>query len=354
MRIDPQSLARGIHATIRRPILAALPLAVAATSALVPAATPAAALSAPSVTLYQDINYLGYSGPPITLFADTPDLKTVGFNDVASSLAVGAGTKVALFQHANYLGACAVFTANDPDLRDNIVDNLVLNDNVSSVRFGHDCPLQLYDSAGYNGPFRTFWYEDLPMSGPDAHSVPNLGQYSFDNTTASLRVPPGKTVTAWSDPNYKGVCEQFTADDSDLYGNVSGNARISSVQFGAHCPPTQVILFENSNYDGEFQILYPPTDPQSCCTDYDLSTLVSATGNFGNRVSSVYLSGGPAVSLFDYYFGGTGCTEFTVSDPDLHGTQVSNDSADDAEVYPRPISNPTGYKAGGFQQCDIH
>ena len=76
--------------------------------------------------------------------------------------------------------------------------------------------------------------------------------------------------------------------------------------------------------------------------------------DFGNRVSSVYLSGGPAVSLFDYYFGGTGCTEFTVSDPDLHGTQVSNDSADVADVYPWPISNPTGYKAGGSQQCDIH
>jgi hypothetical protein len=328
MRIDPRSLVRSIRATIRRPLLATLPLAVAATGALVPAATPAAAQSAAFVTLYRDINYLSYSGPPITLSANTPDLKTVGFNDMASSLTVPAGTKVALFQHANYLGACAVFTANDPDLRDNVVDNLVLNDNVSSVLFGQDCPLQLYDSAGYNGPFRTFW-----------NDVPNLTQYSFDNTTASLRVPPGKTVTAWSDPNYSGVCEQFTADDPDLYGNVSGNARISSVRFGAFCPPSQIILFENSNYDGEFRILPPPTPGVQ--RFWDLSDLVSATGNFANRVSSVYLSGGPAVVLQDLY---GGCTQFTVSDPDLHGTQVSNDSADVAWVFPAPTSAPN---------CDI-
>src|SRR5215475_12840015 len=100
MRIDPPSLARSIRATIRRPLLAALPLAVAATSALVPAAAPAAAAPVTSwVTLFQDINYLSYSGPPITLYADTPDLRTVGFDNVASSLFVPAGTRVSLFEY---------------------------------------------------------------------------------------------------------------------------------------------------------------------------------------------------------------------------------------------------------------
>jgi hypothetical protein len=42
MRIDPRSLARGIRATIRRPILATLTLAAVATSALTPATTHAA------------------------------------------------------------------------------------------------------------------------------------------------------------------------------------------------------------------------------------------------------------------------------------------------------------------------
>ena len=321
MRIDPQSLARSIRATIRRPILAALPLAVAATSALVPAATPAAAQSAAPVTLYRDINYLSYSGPPITLSANIPDLKTVGFNDMASSLTVPAGTKVALFQHANYLGACAVFTANDPDLRDNIVDNLVLNDNVSSVLFGQDCPLQLYDSAGYNGPFRTFW-----------NDVPNLAQYSFDNTVASLRVPPGKKVTAYSDPNYGGICEEFTADDPDLSNNPSGTARISSVRLGVSCP-AQVVLFENLNYQGAF-------------IKFDSSGFVRLQDvGWAGRVSSVYVAGGAGVTLsytkqvcepvtfsLQYCHSEDVSSWFSVSTPDLRTTTVGEDSADYADI----------------------
>jgi len=292
-----------------------------------PAATPAAAQSRVVATLFQNVSWFG---PSITLYADTPDLKTVGFNDRASSLTVPLGVKVALFEHANYLGACTAFTAWAPDLSNNPVN---LNDKVSSVRFGQDCPLQLYDSAGYNGPYRLFW-----------NDVPNLGQYTFDNTVASLRVPPGKTVTAYSEPNYSGVCEEFTADDPDLFGNVSSSARISSVRLGAFCPPSQVVLFEHSNYEGEFRILAPPTNPASAYQYYNLEELVSATGNFGERVSSVYLFGGLAVTLEDLdlwpAFGGPGCTHFTVSAPDLHGTKVSNDSAEVAYVYTRPTANP--------------
>jgi hypothetical protein len=135
---------------------------------------------------------------------------------------------------------------------------------------------------------------------------------------ASLRVPPGTKVTAYSDINYGGICEQFTADDPDLYGNPSGNARISSIRLtqGITCPP-QIVLYEHSNYDGEFRILAPPTNPASAYQYYNLEELVSATGNFGERVSSVYLFGGLAVTLKDLdlwpAFGGPGCTHFTVS-----------------------------------------
>jgi hypothetical protein len=292
-----------------------------------PAATPAAAQSSVFATLFQNVTF---SGPYRTLYANTPDLKTVGFDDVASSLTVPVGVKVALYEHANYLGACTAFTAWDPDLSNNLVN---LNDRVSSVRFGLDCPLQLYDSAGYHGPYRLFWSD-----------VPNLAQYTFNDTVASLRVPPGTKVTAYSEPNYSGVCEEFSADDNDLFGNVSSSARISSVRLGAFCPPTQVVLFEHDNYEGEFRILAPPTNPQSAYAHYNLEELVSATGNFGERVSSVYLFGGPAVTLKDLdlwpAFGGPGCTHFTVSAPSLRGTKVSNDSAEVAYVSRGPDPDP--------------
>jgi len=292
-----QSLARSIRATMRRPLLAAMTLATIATSALVPGATPAAAQSVAPVTLYRDINYLAYSGPSITLGANTPDLKTVGFNDMASSLRVSPGTTVALFEHANYLGACTAFTANDPDLSNNPVN---LNDRVSSVLFGKDCPLQLYDSAGYNGPFRLFWSD-----------VPNLAQYTFNDTVASLRVPPGTKVTTYSDINYGGICEEFTADDPDLYGNPSGNVRISSVRLGVSCPP-QVVVFDNSNYGGEFRFI-PLTS--------DTVVLQGLAPPFQNRVSSVYVTGGASADLWTEiegpYVQDFGCTTFSVSWPNL-------------------------------------
>jgi hypothetical protein len=311
MRIDPRSLAHGIRASIRRPLLAALPLAAVATTALTPAATPAAAQSAAYVTLYRDINYLGYSGPPITLYANTPDLQTVGFNDVASSLTMAPGTKVALFENVNYFGACTTFTANDPDLRDNPVN---LNDRVSSVLFGQDCPLQLYDSAGYNGPHVNFW-----------NDVSDLGNYSWANrqsfadTVASLRVPPGKKVTAYSAINYGGICEEFTADDPDLSNNPSGTDRISSVKFDVSCPPT-VVLFDGSNYGGEFLqlALNIPEFPKSV----DLAPL-----GWANRVSSVHVAGGASVALWDGHWGTGGHTTVSTSQPSLTNTAVGDNTA---------------------------
>jgi hypothetical protein len=59
-----QSLTRSIRATMRRPLLSAMTLAAVATSALVPAATPAAAQSGAPVTLFQNANYFG---PSVTL-----------------------------------------------------------------------------------------------------------------------------------------------------------------------------------------------------------------------------------------------------------------------------------------------
>ena len=311
-----QSLARSIRATMRRPLLAAMTLATIATSALVPGATPAAAQSVAPVTLFQNANYFG---PSVTLYANTPDLKTVGFNDIASSLTVPLGTKVALYEHANYLGACTAFTAWDPDLSNNPVN---LNDRVSSVLFGQDCPLQLYDSAGYNGPFRLFWSD-----------VPNLAQYTFNDTVASLRVPPGKKVAAYSDINYGGICEEFTADDPDLYGNASGNARISSVKLDATCPP-QIVFFEHLNYEGAF-IKF----------DQSQSVWLDQVG-WTNRVSSVYLAGGAhaadlsfekrvcqAVSLNSSYCYTERLHSFVrVSNPDLRTTASGEDHADYADI----------------------
>jgi Beta/Gamma crystallin len=262
------------------------------------------------------------------LSANTPDLKLVGFDDIASSLTVPQGVKVALFEHANYLGACKTFTANDVDLRSTLLPSVpalgILNDRVSSVRFGQDCPLQLYDSAGYHGPYRLFWSD-----------VPNLAQYSFDNTVASLRVPEGKTVAAYSEPNYGGICEEFTRDNGDLFGSPSGNARISSVRVGVDvsCAP-QVVFFEHLNYEGAFITF-----------DRDNDNVRLGDLGWRDRVSSIYLRGGAKAELWyakelcrpvtyysSYCYSIDIASWFTVSTPDTRSSEVGEDRADSARI----------------------
>jgi len=77
------------------------------------------------ITLYEHVDY---GGAARNYRGDVPDLVAVGFNDVASSIAIGGGRWL-LCEHVNYRGRCQAF--------DGDVDSLVpfgFNDRVSSIR----------------------------------------------------------------------------------------------------------------------------------------------------------------------------------------------------------------------------
>ena len=87
---------------------------------------PACAQS--GVVLYEHINFTGY---PLTLTSDTPNLKDLGFNDKASSIEVPGGYVATFYSHINYGGES--FTMYGPMHATNLKGGH-WNDVISSVK----------------------------------------------------------------------------------------------------------------------------------------------------------------------------------------------------------------------------
>lgn len=257
--------------------------------------------AAGTVTLYADLNYTGNS---LTMSGDIANLSSFNFNDITTSLRVSTGTRVAAFADANYLGACEEFAASDGDLRNNRIGD----DRISSLLLNQRCPVQLFADLSYGGASRN-------VRG----DIPDLRTLGFDNAATSLFVPAGLRVAAFSDANYGGICEEFTAGDGDLRDNPSGNDRISSVQLGKACPPG-VTLFADRNYGGDYHIVVFG------------SSGVDDLEGFRRVASSIHVTGmnaaGYAVVRISMYETKLVCTMFKVSDPDLSDDAVGNDGID--------------------------
>lgn len=86
---------------------------------------------APSLVLHQDTQFRGKT---LTVTSDMPNLKSVGFNDSASSVRMIRGT-AALYRDTEYRGACITVTGDVPQLSKTPVGN----DSVSSIRIGRGC-----------------------------------------------------------------------------------------------------------------------------------------------------------------------------------------------------------------------
>jgi hypothetical protein len=170
--------------------------------------------------------YANYGGNGTETIVNSPDIGGIlgTWNDIASSVRItpGQGQKLSLYQDDNYGGVCETFTADDPDFSDNrIGDN-----SVSSYRVNEWCRVTLFENDGFGG-----------RSLIVADSIPDLRdtRYNFNDLTSSIRVQGG-VVAAWSDINFTGTCDTFTADDDHLGDNRIGNDRISSLQLGVGCP----------------------------------------------------------------------------------------------------------------------
>lgn len=297
-------VARAI-AGLAAPLLLAAGLAVGV-------AAPAGA-ETPTVWLTSDINY---GGATVQLSSNVADLSTLGFNDRTSSIIVPAGTVVAAFDAWNFLGRCETFRVSDPDLRNNVVGN----DTISSLWVGRPCPVLLFEANDYTGSV-------FSVSG----DLPDFG-LRFSNVMSSMRLQ-GNTVALFDQPNYGGLCENFTADDASFDNNPI-RERASSLKFGYTCPQ-QAVLFSDINYGGD--LLPVAVDGQW----RNLSVL-----GWGNRVSSIYLSSGVYLDAANTYQVKKilGISQniietirvpqtFTASNPDLRLSVIGNDTIDDVQAH---------------------
>jgi hypothetical protein len=232
-----------------------------------------------SATLYSSVNY---SGASRGFLDDVPDFVRIGFNDQVSSLAVSSGAVVTLFSDAYYQGTCQAFTDSDPDLRGSTIGN----DTASSMRI---------DSRSYCGvPWLTL-FQDANLGGSSftaTASVPTLnGHVVGYHQASSLVVGPGTTVSAYSQPNYTGACQTFTAGVTpDLAKASIGNDAIGSIKLGEACPAAvvsgDVTLCANENF-------VPP-----CVYLHNDVPKFSATSLGDDAIRSLGVFAGDTIALF--------------------------------------------------------
>lgn len=276
-----------------RSLAARAALALAIVCALAgswPATADAQGSAMVEVTLHSAGNYGGASW---SSYFGTASLVGPGFNDIASSITVPPGGRVAVFEHTNYGGRCEDFTASDPDLR----DNLIGNDRISSLKVGQACPVRLFADPNYLGG-----YKDV------RGDVPDLRGLGFDDSATAMIVPAGTKVAVYEHPNYAGLCEEITASDPDLRDNPIGDDRITSLRVGQGCP-RQVAFFTGTNYSGDYRVL----------TDADGDGVASYVGDFWwyRLVKSIHLADGTPIEAWYLPVHGSGCEYYAASDPDL-------------------------------------
>ena len=261
---------------------------------------PPAASSSPQVggvglTIFADPNFRGRSA---TLRDDTPDFRTIGMNDVPSSLQVAPGEQWEVCEHINYGGRCIVVTGTESDLR-----RINFNRIMSSARRvrgggrgrgGGSMPngLELFANTGFGGDMRAF-------TGPES----DLGRVRFNSVAQSLRIRPGQQWQVCSSTNFRN-CLVVNTDWSDLRG-LNMSRRISSVrpwqQGGTAVPRGSVVLFDQRNFRGQ---------------PFRIDNQDGQLRGFANRAQSAQVTGGTWDLCDRANFGGR-CVVVSGNVPDL-------------------------------------
>jgi hypothetical protein len=160
-------------------------------------------------------------------------------------------------------------------------------------------------------------FSEANFHGMNSHfqsDVPDLRKFNMNDRVDSLQIPRGETWEVCQDINYRGRCQVFSGNETDLArvgwgGLVSSLRRVdrSDSRWGRGptepYPPmaARIVLFDDINYRGESAVL------------------TSARGNLGslnNRISSVKVYGGTWELCDGADFRGH-CRTITQTIPDL-------------------------------------
>jgi hypothetical protein len=143
---------------------------------------------------------------------------------------------VTLFTDEQFRGRSQTFYENDQDLRDNPIQS----DSVSSVRVDPGCRAVLYEDANFRG-----------RSALIERDAPNFRDLGIGNDSlSSLEVECGRTnrgIIVFEDAGFRGRSEALGEGDyAELSGGV-GNDRISSIQVDRGC---RAVLFADAGFRG--------------------------------------------------------------------------------------------------------
>ncbi len=164
--------------------------------------------------------------------------------------ASAASAHVTVFSGSNYRGTSQTFYNDIPDLRQSAVGN----DQASSVRVGRGCLVRLYDDANFRGAFTELDRDEPNLSsssvGNDRASSLRIlcgDGISWNGDRAPDRVSAG--VVLYDSANFGGTREVFHGDVPDLRRSRVGNDRASSVQVAPGC---RARLYEAEDYRGRY------------------------------------------------------------------------------------------------------
>ncbi|MGB9721812.1 MAG: metallophosphoesterase, partial [bacterium] len=174
--------------------------------------------------------------------AGEADLHTLNMDNQTSSIKIynTDSRGVILYDEANpasYEGRSEVLFDNDPDLRNNYIQN----DAASSIRLVGNCTIQLHRDVNYKGSIVK-----------TSTNISDLGAsaYQFNDKTSSVKVNNGYLgghLIVYEDVNYGGKAEIFIASDRYLPENYIGNDKISSFIITGPC---KVTFYKDVNFGG--------------------------------------------------------------------------------------------------------
>ncbi|WP_347597831.1 PA14 domain-containing protein [Acrocarpospora sp. B8E8] len=193
--------------------------------------------------VFTDANYGGSC--VLKGMGEYPNPESIGLpNDSITSIKVGSGANVRLCDNAGLNSPCEYFSANDPDLANNMINT----NTVSSMKVEggapttgcvpNDSQVAFFMDENYGGTCiikEVGRYED-----PAAINLPN-------DTISSLKVGNRVKVRVCDNSGVNSPCEIFDYDDSNLNNNMINTNTISSAEVELR---GGIALCDGTNYGG--------------------------------------------------------------------------------------------------------
>ncbi|HJZ48077.1 MAG TPA: beta/gamma crystallin-related protein [Roseiflexaceae bacterium] len=175
------------------------------------------------VYLYEHANYQGRC---VKFTTGSPDLRTVGFDDTASSIRLVGSWTATLYRDLNGTGIASTFTGDDP----NLADNPIGDNQVTSIQIERAVPIPAANAC--NGGSGVYLYEHPNYQGRCVKfttDAPDLRVFGFDDIASSVRVLGSWTATLYRDLSGTGIASTLTRDDPNLADNSVGDNLATSV-----------------------------------------------------------------------------------------------------------------------------